>query len=611
MRNPRTLPIIIPPANGESFAGYLDRLAASFGVPLLTILARTGLVEEEKFSRPPIGYGIVLSSQRLEHFSYVMRLPESAVSNLLLARYHGICCDFSGLDAQSVRSLSITALSQWAYFSGTHVCPKCLNESGGVWKLSWKVPWSFACVHHENLLVDTCPGCERRTGVGRQDSRLAPSFPSYVLDPIVCRNAHARGQASLGRSAKPCGYPLATMTTDGLVTYPVLLTAQQQLNLALQGDRMEVGGERVSSLDYFSDLRSLVALVMATGEPEDLGDVPASVSDAYALFLEDRNRWYRARSGKETFTGGHLPISQYRRPYNRPPQSAALMAAVTPMAMSILRASSPEMLAMLLKPHIDRLERQRVDPPLRVGYLRFSPQLKAAFDACWRPHQKLTRRLGLHASPEKDPDPNLASLQPDNVPQLFWLNHFEASLRELLPGIAPDYARRVCSMWLVKALGNYAWAGAAEKLGLPPKQSSQLASKVVSLLNAEGNAELFDTRIREAARKVASGSKQIDYGARRRFLANFTDIERESWKTICRDARVPMGKRGGKSRYAAAWLWSRLTEGDYRCSPGFREKDGETERELYRRFVKCDLPPLEAALVQYGSGLTASLDGAT
>lgn len=62
------------------------------------------------------------------------------------------------------------------------------------------------------------------------------------------------------------------------------------------------------------------------------------------------------------------------------------------------------------------------------------------------------------------------------------------------------------------------------------------------------------------------------------------------------DASVPLGKRGGKSRYAAAWLWSLLTEGDYRCSPGFREKDGETERELYRRFVKQDLPALEVTL---------------
>jgi hypothetical protein len=151
-------------------------------------------------------------------------------------------------------------------------------------------------------------------------------------------------------------------------------------------------------------------------------------------------------------------------------------------------------------------------------------------------------------------------------------------------------------MWLVKALGSYSWAGAAAELGLPPKRSREIANKVVSLLNATGRADFFDARLREAVRRVACDSGRIDYGARRRALANFTDIEREEWKGICQDASVPLGKRGGKSRYAAAWLWSRLTEGDYRCSPGFREKDGETERELYRRFVKQDLPALEVTL---------------
>lgn len=50
-----------------------------------------------------------------------------------------------------------------------------------------------------------------------------------------------------------------------------------------------------------------------------------------------------------------------------------------------------------------------------------------------------------------------------------------------------------------------------------------------------------------------------------------------------------------------------LTGGDYRFSPGFKERDGVSEREMYRRFVKNDLLKLESALLLYGAELTATL----
>ncbi len=133
-----------------------------------------------------------------------------------------------------------------------------------------------------------------------------------------------------------------------------------------------------------------------------------------------------------------------------------------------------------------------------------------------------------------------------------------------------------------------------------------MANKVVSMLNSNNNADLFHSRLHELAVQIAVDSNRINYGARRRALASLTEIGREDWKGICRDAGVPPGKRGGKSRYAAAWLWSHLTEGDYRLSPGFKEKDGEAEREMYRRFVKTDLSKLRDVLVRYGDSLCAA-----
>lgn len=121
----RTLPITVHPAEGESFTSYFDRLAESLGAPLLTLLARTGVIPEERFSAFPVGYGIVLPPERLRMLAAVTRLSEELVSDTLLARYDGICCDFSTLDSSSPQSFTRTSRAEWAYFGGSHACPDC------------------------------------------------------------------------------------------------------------------------------------------------------------------------------------------------------------------------------------------------------------------------------------------------------------------------------------------------------------------------------------------------------------------------------------------------------------------------------------------------------
>ncbi len=609
MTGARTLPITVHPAEGESFGSYLDRLAESLGAPLLTLLARTGVIPEESFSAFPVGYGILLPPERLQALAAVTRLSEESVSDMLLFRYDGVCCDLSTLDSSSPQSFTRTSREEWAYFGGSHVCPDCIGQTGGVWKLAWKLPWSFACVEHGRLLADTCPACEKRLGIGRQDGRSAPAFPSLVPTPQQCRNTLPKGMTSAGRASRPCGHPLVDISTLSMDSRSYLLDAQRRLDALLAGEEARVAGEKVSTFEYFFDLRSLAALFLSAGEVADLdtlpGKVPSVVRHAVALHTDRREsiveeRAERVAAGDDWRTGPRM------RPYTGAPQSAALMAGIAPVAMEILDTNSSEELSDNLVPFVERMRRTITNVPVRISYFRLSSRLEKAFERCWQPHQKLTTRLGMTAKNAERANAFWGNLTPDDVPQLFWPDGYEGSLAELLPGVLPDHARRVCSMWLLKALTGCTWETAATTLGLPSRQARGMANKVVSLLTANNNAELFDSRLRAVVRKVADEPGRIDYGARRRALVNLTDIEREEWKGICKAAGVHPGKRGGKSRYAAAWLWSHLTEGDYRCSPGFRAKDGETERELYRRFVKCDLPPLEAALVQYDSSLTAN-----
>ena len=294
------------------------------------------------------------------------------------------------------------------------------------------------------------------------------------------------------------------------------------------------------------------------------------------------------------------------RPYTGPPESAALMAAICTFASEMLDAGTTEALARKLEPFVERA--WALDPrgqvPQRFAYFGFSRRLNEAFESCWLPHRKLTSRLGMDSG--RTTAGGLCGLTADRVPQLFWKKEFEARLSGMLPGLLPNHARRACSMWLVKAAEGCTWKEAAATLDIPNKSGRAISNKVVSLLNAQGTAERFDTTLRDVARTLVSNEPLVDYAVRRRDLVRFTVIEWEEWRTICRSAGVHPGKRGGRQRQTAAWLWADLTCGDYLLSPTFQGQNSESEREAYRRFVKGPLLDVEDILRQYGRHLIAT-----
>ena len=606
----RTLPVTLRTASelGESFAGYADRLASYLNVPLISLLYRVGVVAEERFSALPVGYGVALRPETMRTFAGATRLPEEAVSATLLARYDGVCCDLSGLDPAFPRTFPKVALGTWAYFVGSHACPSCLAHDG-VWRLRWKVPWSFACVEHGRLLADTCPGCGRRIGVGRRDGRSGPSFPSLVPIPKACRNALPKGLAAAGRSSRPCGH-LLTGIEAPKIDCPRVIEAQRMLDAALDGEEVSVAGEKVTTLEYFDDLRSICALVLSVGEARDLGITPSFVCRTFDNHVRERQS-KRERRKKLVEAGGDWRAGPRSRPYTGPPESAALMAAVAPVAVEVLSARVPEALAAKIVPFVERLRQsvERNQTSRRFAYFGFSPRLEAAFERYWRPYQKVSFRIRTDAKRFATEDvPDLSGLTADHVPQLFWEESFEAYLAELLPGVLPDHARRVSSMWLAKLLTGATWEGAARELGLPAGRGRSMANKVVSLLNSCGNTEEFSARLLKIASRVAEDPMRVDYGRRRRALASLADLPFDEWEAVCRSAGARPGYRGGKSRHAAAWLWGRLTGGDPRLSPGLRDK-GASAGDLYRRFLKEDLLPNEALreeLERYGLGVLAS-----
>ena len=601
-----TLPIRPEPAYGEALPSYLDRLAAFWDVRLQTMLALTGIVDEDHGSIQPVAYGAALSPERLQTFSYVTRLPEESVSGMLLASYDRIAYDFASQDLWQPKVLRKAACREWVYFAGSHMCPLCLEESSGAWKLAWKLPWSFACVRHRCLLMDTCPSCERRTGIGRLDVKCAPPFTSKVPIPSTCRNA-LLSLPDLRRSSPGiCGHPLTQVPALLLQdrTSSPILDAQRRLDRALEGKEQIVGGEEVSSMEYFHDLRSACAMILSLGTPEDLQDVTPQVREAFAQYVEYREA-LRDERGDLVAAGGHWRGGPHHKPYTATPQSAALMAAIVPRAITILDAPSTEDLAGSLEPFVLRLRERNKNVRREMGIFMFSERLEGAFESYQEPYLTTVGRLGLSRGKAKPVGPTLAGLIPDHIPQLLWKDTFDKLFAELFVyGIlSEEYARIFCSMSLVKLVGDHTWDGSGLELGLPEGIGRNIANAGIVILNENSNTDLFKSRLYGLAEQLAQESYLTDYGFRRRVLADLDDIDSTEWSRICKSAGIRRGRLGRRSGAASAWLWCQLTEGHRRLAPWFLKNGDDASYMVYCRFLDEALDKLETGLLAYGDSL--------
>jgi len=163
-------------------------------------------------------------------------------------------------------------------------------------------------------------------------------------------------------------------------------------------------------------------------------------------------------------------------------------------------------------------------------------------------------------------------------------------------------------MALVKLLG-YSWAETVKELDLP-QSMYRLPNRAVMLLNQQGFYDEFAVELHRWAAQISKQPKKIDFAEARRTLQNFEDIPLEDWKSVCKAAKLRMGNPGGRSRYAAAWLWAELTGGDWWFAPALRSKaHGKFQRDVYRAMEKTLFPHLAPHLRQLGRRLLSEAEG--
>jgi hypothetical protein len=329
-------------------------------------------------------------------------------------------------------------------------------------------------------------------------------------------------------------------------------------------------------LEWFDDLRSLSALILAAAEPDDLSELhPAAVRafDQYAQSRRerDRQRWELQRARKAR---GGLPRL---RPYTAAPQSAALMAAVGSTAVPMLEAALTERRDQL-RWLIERLRvRDRRTTPLTKRH-PLSPGLRA--DIIPLVAVSIPRELEALRGQAK----HTYSFTAAHIPQLIWDELFEQEFAQLLSETKRDFARRFCSMSLIRFRLGATWSECGRLLDLPERRAVSLARECTLRLQRARHQQAFAAALQAAADWV-DAQPLTDFAQRRSELEALTRIPIGDWKTICAAAQTPAGRPEGR-RYATAWLWCDLTGGDYRLAPALHTHGASSHQKPITRYTR-------------------------
>lgn len=123
------------------------------------------------------------------------------------------------------------------------------------------------------------------------------------------------------------------------------------------------------------------------------------------------------------------------------------------------------------------------------------------------------------------------------------------------------------------------------QLDLPP-EAAGYSKKAVPLINGQGLERRFLNEVAAWLDDLRRGTPVVDYSRRRRLLRSLDDVPPRMWSATCSEAGILKGEKGRRSRYAAAWLWAELTQGDWRLSPAMQILvDEPNAREIYQRQV--------------------------
>jgi hypothetical protein len=297
----RTLPLRVAPIPGEALDSWLEAIAFRYQLPIGAVMARCGIEPRERRSLRLVS---PTHAERCQ-ISTVCGIGGDEICSMTMDHYGGRPVDGDRWPA-----------FLWARHAGSRFCPDCLRESGGRWRLAWRLNWSFACPEHHCLLADSCPACHSAR-------RRQPLCPTRIPEPGRCPSVRYRGPS---RGAGPCGADLCAADILHLPHAHLALTAQTTIDSLLDGTRSDFvlyGATTPACPTVLSDLHVLAQWVIhAVGQEQLNCHLPTDLSGAVAQHRQSTSwpygrHWRGARtvpSALDTAAGVSLALGVILQP---------------------------------------------------------------------------------------------------------------------------------------------------------------------------------------------------------------------------------------------------------------------------------------------------------
>lgn len=213
------------------------------------------------------------------------------------------------------------------------VCPHCLAESPGYWRVSWKFAFVFACPKHGCLLSAVCPGCLQGHGKGKKDRSVVPPHSRAIGSTVTCMNTAATGSLN-ARAKRPCGKDLRTIPVPVVPDASLLRAQELLLELYHEGEGIETGLARWSSIEFFDDLWVLCAAVIFAGPPSLAAGLGEEIQKVWRQHCATRGQSLMERKGRK---------GSNDHPFSKVPVPELLAVAVRTVLPLLLAGSEADL----------------------------------------------------------------------------------------------------------------------------------------------------------------------------------------------------------------------------------------------------------------------------
>ncbi|MFJ8150568.1 TniQ family protein [Streptomyces sp. NPDC096048] len=516
------------PLPGEALDSWAEAIAHRTDTYLKDLLPALGVLpRHERLSPSRWDWSGMPTDVELESIAAATGIASRQVHRMTLLPYDQLAL------VLNPRSRRVDQRLLWGRARGSRYCPVCLAESGGRWQVSWRLGWSFACLVHNRLLVDDCPGC------------LRPHSGYGIPIPGRCANT-TRGSEKHPR----CHHDLAAAPSLPFPAESPVIQAQHLLATCIDTGKADFGiyaADPQSARVGFADIRALAArFLMATSRAADpMSDtcltrgIPAEL--VKRLPTQERTSRYPGRPGASA-----------------PPEAPSTAIAVL-AALNILNQAAFAEAGRCMRTLVEAVSLVSPQAALTVDTwgADISPLLKSVHLSAAlhrRPPSEQLRHRAVTSAPKKPPaESGSSTRRARKIPTLAWPGWW---LRITPAQGAFDTIMRQALSAMLLIVGSRMDKKAAFTL-LGSHLNSSHMSRMLRVLEQSDHWDAVQEALTRVSDFLDNTDSPIDYH-RRRHLDYDELLPDEQWHSICRTAGISAGKQR-RAGVVRAVLFERLS----------------------------------------------------